>query len=186
MNDYSEYLNIPGMLAYIEMMWQKNKHIHIEQSNIVNDVVRRFNLKSVVEFGCATGNTAALIACKNYTGIDKNAECISYAITKNPGLEFINQDIRQATKTADLAFCFAFLKHFSLEEWQQILFHLGMLGDYLIFDMPVGETKDDGTEFHHIWMSLADIKKNIKAVGMDLVETINQYSLEPVYICKRK
>lgn len=187
MKDYSEYLNIPGMLAWIEQEWQKNKHVHQQQAAIVDNVVAKYNLLAVLEVGCSTGNTASYLKnAKFYIGIDKNEEAVNRAIQKNPDLVFFHRDVRTYKNYYDLAFSFAFLKHFSLDEWDEIFKRLSSFGKYLIFDMPCGELKDDGVEFHHVWMPVKEVERRIEAAGLELIEILNVGSVEPVYICKRK
>lgn len=152
--DYSEYLNQPDMLEYIESEWLRNTHIHEEQADFVNKVIKNYKLNSVLEIGCATGNAAMRIECKEYTGIDKNEECLKLAREKNPGKTFVYADVREYAGTFNLVCIFATLKHFSLEELPAIFERLKLLGKYLVFDIPIAEeVVDDGTEYHHVWLS---------------------------------
>lgn len=192
MKDYSEYLKKPAMLAFIETEWLKHKHIHEAQAAIVNKVLREQKISCVFEVGCGTGNVAPLLECDPdmYMGFDSNEDCVRLALEKNKRYIFSVLDVRDIKESVEadtsmLVFCFGFLKHFSLDEWENIFKKVSSLGDYFIFNMPVGETKDDGTEFHHVWMSLSEIKENIKKVGFELLEIVNDYPLEPGFICKR-
>ena len=152
--DYSEYLNKPGMLEYIEQEWLRNPHIHDAQAKFVNDAISStFGIKSVIEFGCSTGNLAARISHQvKYRGIDSNSAALEFARTKCPDKKFIEGDIRTFKGKADLVIAFAFLKHFSLHELPEIMVKLRKMGKYVIFDMPISEQPfDNGEDFHHTW-----------------------------------
>ena len=149
MNDYSEYLNKPGMLAWIEQEWKRNPHIHDEHARIVNEFIREYKIISLTELGCSTGNLASRIDVKFYKGIDSNEDSVTLAKTKCPEKEFIQANIRDFKGYDMLVICFAVLKHFGLHEWTNIFNTCSEVGRYFIFDMPIGEqTRDDGTEFH--------------------------------------
>ena len=156
--DYSEYLNKPGMLEYIESEWQKST-IHEKQADFVLNAVRQYGIKSIIEIGCSTGNLAAKLAASGalpdkfkYRGIDANTSAIELARQKVPGFKFDVADIRTFKGKADLVVCFALFKHFSLAELPAIAAKAKSMGKYLIFDMPYAATPfDDGTEHHHTW-----------------------------------
>jgi len=186
--DYSEYLKQPGMLAYIEQEWKLKPEIHDNQAEIVNEIVRRFKIVSLTEVGCSTGNLASRLKIKFYQGVDSNIDSIECAKIKCPDKEFNVVDIRELKGGHDtLVICFAFLKHFGLHEWSNIFNKIASIGNYFIFDMPIAyETKDDGTEFHHVWKSKQDIINDIKAAGLELLEIFNPASVEPIFVCKKK
>lgn len=194
MNDYSDYLNRPGMLDAIEKSWTEDcKDIHQHYADVVNKFSWKYNITSILEVGCSTGNVGLLIDKKSsylgYIGIDKNEASIE--IARKKGLfRLETMDIRDAYDyrlPGCLVISFAFLKHFGLHEWSEIFIKICSLGDYLIFNMPIAETThDDGTEFHHVWMSMHDLIKQLDYNDFDVKEIDNINELEPIFICKRR
>ncbi len=192
MKDYSEYLNKPGMLDFIEKSWVNDcKEIHDFHAGVINDVIKKYKIKTATEIGCGTGNIAMRIKVNIYAGFDSNQGCIELAYKKNKynaRKVFSNLDVRDENLVAnyDLVFTFGFLKHFGLHEWSTIFEKVCSLGEYLVFNMPIAEkTHDDGTEFHHVWLSMGDLKRNIDDNGFEILETV-QHGVEPIFICKRK
>jgi 2-polyprenyl-3-methyl-5-hydroxy-6-metoxy-1,4-benzoquinol methylase len=179
--DYSEYLSQPGMLEYIESEWLKNPHIHDAQAAFVNDAIDFIVPKSIIEFGCSTGNLAMRIDTKKikYLGIDQNEQALLIAQYKNSALaSFLHGDIRNNRKKADLVIAFAFLKHFSLEELPTIMKKLKQAGKFVIFDMPYSEEpKDDGIEHFHTWCNPVDFF----GVHPLKVDQVSNY-VEPIYL----
>lgn len=179
--DYSEYLNKPGMLEYIEQEWLRNPHIHDAQAKFVNRAIQLTlpKIKSVVEFGCSTGNLASRITADvKYRGIDSNSAALEFARTKCPDKKFIEGDIRTFKGKADLVIAFAFLKHFSLHELPEIMAKMRKIGTYVIFDMPISEQPfDNGEEFHHTW---CDPISFFKVIPLQSDDTSNP--VEPIYL----
>jgi cyclopropane fatty-acyl-phospholipid synthase-like methyltransferase len=200
MNDYSEYLKQPGMIDMIEKSWTTEcKEIHDSYAKAVNDTLSKFKLKSVIEIGCGTGEVAKRLKLKKvndyipYAGIDTNEECLMLARKKNPSadMNFWKEDIRTFDAPRhDIVCAFSILKHFGLHEWNEIFAKVCSLGDFLIFNMPMlqqegFDRKDDGTEFHHVWISYDVLYANLAMNGFTIVEARNDNSLEPIFICKR-
>ena len=179
--DYSEYLNRPDMLDWIESEWLRNEHIHNAQADFANTVITDLGIKSVIEIGCATGNLAKRITCEDYLGVDKNESCIKLAREKNPGKKFMVADIRSFKGKADLVCAFAILKHFSLEELPVIIKKLMGMGSYFIFDVPISEkTQDDGTEHNHVWLTVKDMEKMLG--GKSILKSDYYNIVEPMYL----
>lgn len=181
MIDYSEYLNKPGMLEYIEQEWlEKAQHIHDYQAAFVFKAWDNLRPRSIIEFGCSTGNLAKRLAkypVIKYRGIDSNERALDIARQKVPGYEFINADIRTYSGKADLIVCYATFKHFSLDELPKIAARLRKLGKYMIFDMPYSEQpKDDGVEHHHTWAPLSFF--GFEAIDTDTISN----PIEPIYL----
>jgi len=177
--DYSEYLSQPGMLEYIESEWLKNPQIHDAQAAFVNSVIERYNIKSVIEFGCGTGNLAMRLPDKiNYRGVDLNPEALIIAMEKRPNTEFKCTDVRKFRGKADLVIAFAFLKHFSLDELPAIMTKLKQAGKHVIFDMPYSDDpKDDGVEHFHTWCNPVKFF-DIKPIEIDQTSNF----VEPIYL----
>ncbi len=176
------------MLDYIEKEWLDKPQIHDFHAGVINNVIEKYNAIYLLEIGCGTGNVAKrLKGFSAYNGIDLNKECIDIAKQKNPDMGFGVYDIRYITWEGgfNLVFTFGFLKHFGLHEWSTIFQKVCSLGEYLVFDIPIAEnTHDDGTEYHHVWLSMEDIKRNIDDNGFEILE-IKEFGVEPVFICKR-
>lgn len=189
--DYSEYLNKPNMLDYIEKEWIEKPQIHNFHAAAINDVIEKYRIKDCLEVGCGTGNVVSRINSDvNYIGIDANERCIEMAALKTIGNKtFDVRDIRgiyNVVPLVELVFTFGFLKHFGLHEWSEIFKKVCSLGEYLVFDMPIAErTYDDGVEYHHVWAAMHDIKDRIDKNGFEILE-IKEFGVEPVFICKKK
>jgi len=185
--DYSEYLNQPGMLDYIEQEWLKDGSFHDAYAAIINKAIEDYGIKTVIEVGCGTGNVAArLVQCK-YTGIDANKDCIKLAKEKTGSGTFTVADIRKLNrKPVDLVFCFGVLKHFGLHEWDAIFSKIASLGEYFIFDIPIAdEVKDDGEEHHHVWQTMEAMVEVLNASGLGVLRTFNTNKDEVCFITKR-
>jgi len=184
--DYSEYLNQPGMLDYIEQEWLKDGSFHDAYAAIINKAIEDYGIKTVIEIGCGTGNVAARLVDCSYIGVDANKECVKIAKSKT-AQKFICADIRTYTrKPVDLIFCFGVLKHFGLHEWDAIFSKIASLGQYFIFDIPIAdEVKDDGEEHHHVWQTVESVKQACYKAGIEILTTTHTNKDEVCFITKR-
>ncbi len=108
MKDYSEYLNKPGMLEYIEKEWLDKPEMHDFHAGVVNELIDKLSLEGgdeffkgvnleeldiharitikVLEVGCGTGNIATRLEVTGddlyYHGVDSNEQCINIAKLK--------------------------------------------------------------------------------------------------------
>jgi predicted TPR repeat methyltransferase len=188
--DYSEFLRKKGMLSHIENEWLKST-IHEAQAAIINEIAED---KSIIEIGCATGNLAKLIKSNNYTGFDKNEECIEIAKKKRPDKTFLVKDIRDVRRSknqqADIVCAFAIMKHFGLHEWDDILKKIiSLSNEFVVFDMPVAEyTYDDGEKHghHHVWMTNEDLMNRLEYLGLEVYSVNESNPVEPIYTCLKK
>ena len=189
--DYSLYLNKPQMLDWIESEWLAHPEIHDSYAKAINDVIKKYNCKTVTEFGCGSGEVARRIKNVQYLGCDVNESVLALARKKSDH-EFRMFDIRAVDSgvlpQSDIVCAFAFLKHFGLHEWPSIFKRVCSLGKkMLVFDMPIAEqTKDDGLEYHHVWMSSLELLTHITDNGFNVIETRKDNPIEPLFICKRK
>lgn len=188
MNDYSEYLKKPGMLEFIENSWTTEcSDIHDSYARVVNDAIKKYGIKSIIEIGCGTGEVARRIKGKvKYTGVDSNADCIMLAKSKSLKKFFVD-DIRTLDRDQhDLVCAFSILKHFGLHEWDAIFKKICSFGKYVIFNMPIaGHTHDDGTEFHHVWMQLDELYAAMYSNKLELIRYIEHNPVEPIFICAK-
>ena len=67
-----------------------------EEYAYYSDKLRKYNSKSVIELGSGTGNLARRFIAGGfkYTGLDLNQAMLEIASKKNPGIEFIEADMR--------------------------------------------------------------------------------------------
>lgn len=189
--DYSEFLKKPGMLAYIEQEWQKSD-MHKNQAASISEYTKD---KSVIEVGCSTGNLARFLDCESYLGFDANEDALAMAEKKNPSkafkFKFGNvRDLRRTkNQNADVVIAMAFMKHFGLHEWDEILNQLVKLSNgIVIIDCPIyKQTHDDGLKHghHHVWMEIGDLFSRFQKLGLDCIEKINTNPVEPIFILKK-
>ncbi len=55
------------------------------KAETINEIIKEFGAKSVVDLGCGDGNLARLIECEEYTGYDISQEAINIASKKRKG-----------------------------------------------------------------------------------------------------
>lgn len=78
-----------------EMMYQTFIN-YDEEYAYFSHKLKKFNAESVVELGCGTGSLASRFTANgyDYTGIDLNRTMLDIAVKKNPGIEFLEADMR--------------------------------------------------------------------------------------------
>lgn len=61
-----------------------------------NNILKNNNVKSIAEVGCGSGNLANYFvdAGYNYTGVDLSQNMLKIAVSNNPEVDFVNQDMR--------------------------------------------------------------------------------------------
>jgi len=166
--DYSEWLT-PERLEEEERQWADPRlctwPIFV---GWIRHVAREVEIQSVIEYGCGTGWTPSRLSESfHYIGVDANLNCLMRAMQRNPGRMFVYADVRkQHVLTFDLACAFSFLKHFGLHEWDEVVAQVLRHGRYGLFTMPVGpETKDDGVEFPHVWVTEDRLRAAVNMAG---------------------
>lgn len=154
--DISEYYT--GELAiHEELNWIKVGHKHF--IDFVLAAVDKYELYKIAEFGCATGHVAAgLPRCVDYVGIDKNPWFIEKARERCPDLQFILGDVRAINTTGyDLSMAWAFIKHFALDEVDDIIRKIVSTAAYSIFGMQFlkcdEDVADDGLGYNHVFIT---------------------------------
>lgn len=132
MPDYSEYLT-PERLAIEDESWGRTRH-YARNGQAVVDVIERFGTECrIVEFGAGTGWLARFVLknagqfVSRYWAVDKNADEVRVASSKldryKQGIT-VECDVRDWEPTAsqpEITCAFAFLKHFSRDEWESVL-----------------------------------------------------------------
>jgi len=134
------------------------------------------DVQSIVEFGCGTGWVPANLPPElSYVGIDANPMCLALAMKKNRGRLFSLADIRDEHRlTYDISCAFSVLKHFGLHEWDTAVAKVLRCGvRYSLFSMPIADdTKDDGTEFPHVWVTEQRLVRAVEKAGHILMELV--------------
>jgi trans-aconitate methyltransferase len=154
--DYSEWLT-PERLGVEESAWA-GAGLHLTYVAHISLLRSKFPIYSILEMGCGTGWVPSqLTPDVKYVGIDKNHKALELATKKNLiSRSFVDSDIRHfdSKESADLVCSFAVLKHFSLEEWDYIFDKMVRFAPIGLFTMSVAnENRDDGTEFHHTYIT---------------------------------
>jgi SAM-dependent methyltransferase len=165
MNDISEYYTKDLAVAE-EVQWLLTQQYKNNLDFILPEI-KENGIKSVVEFGCGTGLIAQGIPSEiYYIGIDMNRHFLEMARKKNPGRMFHNGDIRTDLHFGNLSCAFAFLKHFSLDEWDGIFAKVITAGKYAAFDIQIlDQDLDDGTEYHHVFVTERRIANCLEICG---------------------
>lgn len=170
--DYSHWLT-PERLAHEESVWKDAPHER-EQAALVAAVCREHHLRSVVEFGCATGWLPSFLsddAHLQYLGVDANADCLQLAAEKCPGRLFLCGDLRTVlVPAADLVVGFALLKHFHLSEWDEVLTRVLSVGRFALVSVTLAEHNiEDDCDFPHIWVTRERLERVVRAAGHEIV-----------------
>ncbi len=68
-----------------------------QDANFVDSILKKFQIKELLEIGCGSGHLAKLLFEKGYkiTGIDLYEEMLQIARKRLPGVDFIKLDIRK-------------------------------------------------------------------------------------------
>lgn len=168
----------PQRIAEADAGWQHEK-TYLELASRVRRVMNLYSLTSVIELGCGSGYVGGELYKEfAYLGIDASSEMLELAKTHNPEVYFQQGNIRDlGDKHAELVCTFAVLKHFSNEEFPDILKKVLAVGDYALLEMQIAIdgpsiADTEGTEdtFHHTWTSKADLLRAIDAAGHSLKE----------------
>jgi SAM-dependent methyltransferase len=161
MPDYSEWLS-PEKLAAEETGWADSQ-LYMTYAAHIALLRTKSSINRILELGCGTGWVPTQFGPDvEYVGIDKNLDALNIARTKNIELRhFVQADIRDLNTikincpNAQLVCSFAVLKHFSLEEFASVFSRMLSLAPLGLFSMNFSNVvRDDGIEFHHIWITM--------------------------------
>jgi SAM-dependent methyltransferase len=177
--DYSDYLT-QDRISIEESAWEESKLYQRNAGNILT-AASLFSLGDsfkLLEIGCGSGWVPTLLPPSIvYVGMDKNNDLLNLARAKNSRDRiFIPCDLRDAypyhRANADLVCSFAVLKHFSLEEFPEIFCRMLRFGPCGVFNIQTSlDARDDGTEFHHTWISLPMITDALQSEGKVIVHS---------------
>ena len=187
--DYTDWLKVENRIETTVKDWDANGWIHDEQAGNINSVIKKYEVASVLEIGCGSGETAKRVKHHRYTGYDKSEALLEMCKTKNVEKDFIFGDIRnlESVTPRDLVVCFSVLKHFGLHEWDDVYRKIITRGARLaLVDVPVKETSiDDGTQFHHVWVDLERPQKIARENGFETVWVKDNKPGEKVFLFKK-
>jgi SAM-dependent methyltransferase len=97
-----------NLAAVYDAMYQT--FINYEEEFLFYDTIRKeHTCNNVIEIGCGTGHLASLFLKENvsYTGLDMSEQMLSIAKAKNPGVLFMEADMRDFKTENKFDFCFA-------------------------------------------------------------------------------
>lgn len=175
--DYSEWLGGGERVSKEETAW-RGSQLHMNYAAHVALVRTKFKIFKILELGCGTGWVPTRFDTDiHYVGIDKNPAVLHIAREKNnPNRLFVQADLRNAAyikqnwTPVDLVCSFAVLKHFSLDEFDSIFSGMLSLANIGLFSMNIAnEVRDDGAEFHHIWVTNEWLKSILDRNGFELL-----------------
>lgn len=135
-------------------------------------------VQSVFEYGYGSGLLAsALPAGLLYVGVDACAALKQKAESLCAGREkcrFFVGDVRKFPfpddTPYDLSMAWSFMKHFALDEWDQILAKVLSAGRFGAFDAQVAPRDfDDGTRFPHAFVTAERVRAAVGAAGHEVV-----------------
>lgn len=177
MQDYSEWLdNADNRISLEETAWA-GAQLHMNYAAHIALMRTKFKIFNVVELGCGSGWVPTQFGPDlRYVGVDKNISLLHMAEEKNlSSRQFVQADIRntsflKALASPELVCSFAVLKHFSLEEFEFIFSGMLSLAPYGLFSVNIAnEVRDDGIDFHHIWVTKEWLAQIIDKNGFKLV-----------------
>ncbi len=174
--DISEYYT--GEVAATEEAAWNTTRMYRRNLAQVERLIQKEGLFQIIEVGCGSGLIAAeLPDIVDYVGVDRSAELLAMARAKtaHTGRVFFQEDVRRITPEwvaekglapFHLVMCFAFLKHFGLHEWDDILKGILALAPVACIEVQLAEQDfDDGTQFHHVFVTQAHLERVISASG---------------------
>lgn len=175
--DFSEFLNLPGKLENEEAEWSLHAQYKVN-ADLLYHVLTDNECSTVLEVGCGTGWIPLQLMWTEtqYIGVDKNARCIVLCHQKNPGVPFVQCDVRDLSRfyKADMVCAFAFFKHFGLHEWDSVIASILRRGKYSVFTMQISETDmDDGVEYPHTWVTMDRMEEVVNSAGHRIVNQVN-------------
>lgn len=180
--DISEYYDRDENALSEHLRWVLDRSAE-KQLAFVRPRFEAAGLKSVLEFGCGSGLLG--FAWKKvdpaviYTGIDTSAELYKLATDpavsgeRIPPMAFIRSDVRAAhgLPHADLVVAFSFMKHFDLDEWDDILGDVLANGRYTAFDVQIMEKDlDNGVDYHHVFVTEQHLLDVVRCSNHEIID----------------
>lgn len=193
--DYADWLT-PERLAVEERLWERDQ-VYVRYVAAIERLAAEHRIRSIEEIGCGTGYVATALDALaerdptfTYIGYDRNVGCLERARAKNVDrrwVSFQNCEIRTLSPATDLVCGFAVLKHFRLAEWSELFTRLFRFARFGLFTIPIAaESKDDGTEFTHVWLSEADLSAALARAGHVELWRDTTDNLEPIIATQKR
>lgn len=192
--DYSDWLT-PERLVDIEKEWGQ-----MDRSELIAEIMKH-EPKRVVEFCCGTGWIPfGLPLDVGYLGLDSNPHCLKLAQEKNPTREFMQGDVRgfkgiklrvPIELSVDMALAFSCLKHFTLDEYDNVYGHILSAGDMTLCSVYLADEdrEDKGFDFPHTAVSREHLERVVKAHGHEIINVLVMPPLvgskEPLVLTRR-
>jgi SAM-dependent methyltransferase len=166
-------------------------------ADVANKLIKEKKIKSILEIGCGSGLVPTELPGEVlYMGVDKNPLFLEWARNKNiPSRQFIEEDVRNISKEwlekqnycPDSVMTFAFLKHFGLHEWDGLVGQLLSLAPNAIIETQTSDHNfDNGTEFHHVFVTDEHLKSVVEKNQHKIVAEIDIFKTEtPHPVCAK-
>lgn len=186
MKDISEYY--VGDIAQEEENAWTRAEFYTKNARFLNETVAKLenDLKrtiNILECGCGSGFIPLCLEGNvEYLGIDNNRQFLTWAEEKNKAANtnarFEQADIRKVDHKflADLKFkpdiicSFAFLKHFSLDEWDEVFSKMIRLAPVGVMEIQLSDSNfDNGMEFHHVFVTNEKLKQVVASNGRKII-----------------
>lgn len=167
--DISDYYT--GQRAVDEEVNWLMGEAHQKQADTILPWLRQYEVASIVEYGCGSGGFAQKLPDGlDYTGIDKNSYFLERAKSKakdNRRRRFIQGDVRNTgPSSVGCACCWAFLKHFGLHEWNEIVGRILAPAQFGCLEVQIADRDvDNGSQYHHVFVTEERLKQAIEAAG---------------------
>lgn len=178
----------PERMKEADEVWQKQKH-YLELADTVREVMRRYNLENVLELGCGAGyvgNELHREFC--YIGTDGSEDMVEFAKRKFPDPTYFKCNIRDMPKFLtrhDLVCSFGVLKHFSLDEWKDIVAKMLATAEYGLIELiatsgpSINTGIENGEEYNHVYVNENEIPDVWKAAGHQILDYMCPYTVGP-------
>lgn len=187
LNDISLYYDQGNRAIEAELDWI----LHQEWKREIEFVQKHWQagIEQVLEYGPGAGLFAqALYVLQptiKYTGLEDSEKLCAIAQARaaacRQDLEFLQGDVRHIrfqVEDVDLTVAFSFLKHFALEEWDDILLAiLGQSQRWAAFDVQfLGHDLNNGTEFNHVFVTEQRVRSLLEKAGHEEVARQTWYT----------
>ncbi|MCB2291372.1 class I SAM-dependent methyltransferase [Clostridium sp. CS001] len=149
----------------------------------IRDKIIGYDIKSIIDFGCGTGNLCGLLSGKmNVIGIAKSSEMIQEGKRKYPEMNFIESsmlDVLNIKEKADIVVSSYVLHGLIKEEKQKALFNMLLLSDKkraILIDFMFENIKTKQAYKENLLRNnRADLWKFIESKHFFIVEDLRQY-----------
>ena len=96
-----------------------NEHFEYK-TNIINDIIEKYQIKNIIDFGCGDGNQISNLNIEEYLGVDVSIEAVKICQTKykddlNKKFELYDETFKNKNKT-DLTLSLDVIYHIILDE----------------------------------------------------------------------